>query len=106
MSGLWRNRPETPEGKYLVQRRDGSIPRWPLFVIGGNDPAAPAALFAYALEAERLGMAADYVRDMRDMAEDWAAQQAEFGTTGNPDAPPDLTDDPDTVAKMRQGFSA
>lgn len=106
MSGLWRNRPETPEGKYLVQRRAGSIPRWPWFVLGGNDPAAPAALLAYADEAERRGMDAEYVRDVRDMAEDWAAQQAAFGTTGDPDAPPDLHDDPGTVEKMRQGFSA
>lgn len=29
MAGIWRNNPETREGKYLVQRRDGTIPDWP-----------------------------------------------------------------------------
>src|ERR1700704_5669978 len=38
--GLWRNQEGTREGKYLVQRRDGSIPEWPYFVIGARDPAA------------------------------------------------------------------
>lgn len=34
VSGLWRNNPETPEGKYLVKRRDGTVPEWPSFVLG------------------------------------------------------------------------
>ena len=106
MSGLWRNRPDTPEGKYLVQRRDGSIPRWPWFVIGANDPAAPAALREYADEAERLGMDFRYVEDIRAMAEDWQASQIAYGTTGDPDAAPDLVDDQSVVEMMRKGNSA
>ncbi|HXI43902.1 MAG TPA: hypothetical protein VNH83_28225 [Bryobacteraceae bacterium] len=40
-AGLWRKNPETPEGKYLVKRRDGSVVDWPNFVLGAKDPAAP-----------------------------------------------------------------
>ena len=101
MPGLWTHQPGTPQGKYLVQRRDGSIPSWPWFVLGGNDPAAPAALRAYADAAEYHGMDPDYVRDIRDMAHYWIAMQIVYGAPGDPDAPPDLVDDPDTIAKMR-----
>ena len=69
LTGLWRKNPETPEGKYLVKRRDGSIPEWPNFVIGAKDPAAPAALRAYAKEAERLGYNTAYVVDLYDLAD-------------------------------------
>lgn len=106
MTGLWKNNPKTPEGKYLVKRRDGSIPRWDWFVLGSNDPASIAALRAYADAAERLGMDAAYVSDVRDMADDWESQQIAYGTTGDPDAGPDLIDDPATVAEMRNGHSA
>lgn len=106
MTGLWRNNPETPEGKYLVKRRDGTIPRWPWFVLGGNDPAACAALRAYADAAERLGMDARYVADVREMAMDWEGHQIAYGTTGDPDAGPDLIDDQATVSEMRNGHSA
>jgi len=46
--GLVRDNPETSEGKYLVKRRDGSVPPWPSFVLGGSDPHAAVALRAYA----------------------------------------------------------
>ena len=36
------------EGKYLVVRRDGTIPAWPHFVLSADDPATIAALEAYA----------------------------------------------------------
>src|SRR4051812_26870453 len=102
MAGLWRNNPETSEGKYLVKRRDGTIPSWPYFVIGGVDPAAPDALRAYADEAERLGMDPAYVADVRAMAtifEDWREECGD----GNPDGPRHRIDDPATVAEMRKG---
>lgn len=34
MARLWRNNEGTREGKYLVQRRDGTVPEWPYFVMG------------------------------------------------------------------------
>jgi hypothetical protein len=102
MAGIWRNNPETPEGKYLVKRRDGTVPLWPHFVIAASDPAAPSALRAYANAAERLGMDRQYVADIRGLAghfEDWRNENGD----GDPDAPRHRKDDPATVAEMRKG---
>jgi hypothetical protein len=105
MARLWRNTEGTREGKYLVQRRDGTIPRWPYFVMGAADPAAPAALEAYADACEDLGMDPEYVDDIRTMATEWAVWRATHGE-GDPDAPRHRKDDPETVAKMRLGHGA
>lgn len=107
MARLWRNTPETSEGKYLVKRRDGTIPQWPWFVLGGADPWAPAALRGYADEAEKGGCDPQYVADIRQMAIDWASE-LEDGVyeLGDPDAPRHRIDDPATVAEMRKGHSA
>jgi hypothetical protein len=43
-------------GKYLVLRRDGTVPDWPYLVMGAADPVVPVALRAYAVEAERVGL--------------------------------------------------
>lgn len=99
MAGLWRNQAETREGKYLVKRRDGSVPEWPHFVIGGADPAAPDALRAYADAAERLGMDPVYVADVRDLATRFERYRRAIGA-GDPDAPRHRKDDPATVAEM------
>lgn len=105
MTGLWRNNPETNGGKYLVKRRDGTVPEWPYFVIGAKDPAAPTALRAYADEAERVGMDPQYVADVREMACDFDDYCTEHGN-GDPDAPRHRQDDPDTVAEMRDSLGA
>jgi hypothetical protein len=73
--------------KYLVVRRDATIPKWPAFVLGGRDPAAPAALRAYAEKAEELGMDKIYVANVTAMADNFEAYQAEEGA-GDPDMPP------------------
>lgn len=102
MARLWRNTEGTREGKYLVQRRDGTVPEWPYFVIGAADPAAPAALLAYAEDAEREGMDPEYVADVRDLSivfEEWRAANG----GGDPDAPRHRTDDPATIARMAEG---
>lgn len=107
MSGLWRKRTDTPEGKYLVKRRDGTIPEWEWFVLGSRDPTAPHGLRAIADAAERFGMDPRYVRDIREMADRWeAAQFASESPLGDPDAPPHRVDDPETVSEMRKGKSA
>lgn len=69
-------------------------------VFGAKDPAAPAALLAYAHEAETLGFDPVYVADVRRMAGEFAAYCAMNGR-GDPDAPPHRKDDPATLAKMR-----
>jgi hypothetical protein len=86
--------------KYLVVRRDGSIPKWPKFVLGARDPAAPAAMRAYAEQAEKLGMDAEYISMVLDMADQFEHYRAEEGP-GDPDAPPlERSDDPAIVEAM------
>jgi len=104
-SGLWRKNPETPEGKYLIKRRDGTIPDWPSFVLGAKDPAAPAALYAYADTAQRLGMNEDYVADVRNLAREFSNYREAHGE-GDPDRGRHRQDDPETVNQMRSGKSA
>lgn len=50
--------------KYLVFRRDGSRPPWPLFVLGAADRAAPAALRSYATMCKSLDVKEEYVDDV------------------------------------------
>lgn len=107
MAGLWRNNPDTKGGKYLVIRRDGTIPEWAYFVIGERDPAAPAGLRGYADMAEKLGKDPQYVADIRAMADEWEQNLKDGVTTeGDPDAPRHRTDDPKTAAAMCTGKGA
>jgi hypothetical protein len=105
MARLWKNTDGTREGKYLVQRRDGTVPGWPFFVIAASDPAAPEALHAYADAAAEHGMDPEYVRDIRALAVEFSHWHEAHGM-GDPDAPRHRIDDPATVAKMREGFGS
>lgn len=103
MPGLWRNQDGTRKHKYLVQRRDGTVPEAPYFVLLAADPAAVAALNAYADAAHEWRMDPEYIADVRTLADefsqwirtDWDARR------GDPEAPPHRTDDPEIIAKMR-----
>ena len=99
---LWKNVEGTREGKYLVTRRDGTVPNWPHFVMGARDPAVPAALRAYADEAAKLGYDPKFVDDVRALAEEFERYRKDHGQ-GDADAPPHRKDDPETIAKMRFG---
>lgn len=102
LAGLWRRNPETPEGKYLVKRRDGTIPEWPSLVIGAKDPCARAAIHKLAEEAERLGFHAQYVSDMHELAEEFEHYRLIHGS-GDPDRGRHRKDDPATIAEMQRG---
>lgn len=105
LNGLVRDQPRTPEGKYLVKRRDGSVVEWPSFVLGARDPAAPFALRAYASCAETLGMSQGYVDAVRRLAgefEDYCREHRE----GDPDRGTHRKDDPATVEEMKRGRSS
>jgi len=91
MGGLWRNDDKTKGGKYLVVRRDGAIPSWPWFVLGARDPAAPAALRAYALRCKDFSMDPAYVSDVLVLAERFYQYAVEHGH-GDPTAPPEVKD--------------
>lgn len=101
---VWAKTEEFSEGKFLVVRRDGSVPHWPHFVIGARDPAAPAALRAYADIAEKMDFEPNYVASIRELADDFEAYRAAQGD-GDPEAPPHRTDNPDVIRAMRGDIS-
>jgi hypothetical protein len=74
-------------------------------VFGAKDPAAPAALRAYADEGERIGYDPVFVADVRRLADEFEGYCEAHGK-GDPDAPPYRKDDPETLAKMRLGKCA
>lgn len=95
---IWAKTMEYSEGKYLVVRRDGTIPEWPHFVMGGDDPCVPFALRAYAMEAESRGYDPEYVASLRELADDFSART---GGKADPDAGPHRKDNPAIIAMMR-----
>lgn len=97
---IWAKTAEYSEGKFLVVRRDGTVPQWPHFVIGARDPAAPKALRAYAMEAERLGYDPEFARSVHELAEDFEHYARNHGK-GDADAGPHRLDDPAVLAAMR-----
>lgn len=105
LTGLWRDNAETPEGKYLVKRRDGTVVEWPSFVLGAKDPAAPWALRAYAVAAFLFNMNEKYVSGVWKLARQFKLYRIVVGT-GDPDRGRHRVDDATTVAEMRKGRSA
>ncbi len=102
MPGLWRNQDGTRQGKYLVLRRDGTVPEAPVFVLLASDPAAAATLRNYAGWCRLIGMDAEYVADLLALADEFETwHQAHH--TGDPTAPRHRTDNPSTVAMMKLG---
>jgi hypothetical protein len=91
---------EVREGKFLVVRRDGSIPCWPHFVMGARDPAVPDALRAYANKGEELGYDPAFVVSVRELADDYEAYRAKEGP-GDADAGPHRVDSSDVIRVMR-----
>lgn len=100
---IWAKTEEFSEGKYLVVRRDGTVPEWPHFVMGGFDPCVPAGLRAYADEAERRGYDPEYVASIRELAGDFERLSAtpRAVAIADPDAPPHRRDNPSVIAMMR-----
>lgn len=105
MAGTFGKGQGIPGGKYLVQRRDGSVPEWSWFVLGARDPEAADTLRDYAARAERAGRDPEYVANVRQIADEFDAERAAMGS-GDPDAPKHRVDDPETVAMMLKGKGA
>lgn len=105
LEGLFRDNPETPEGKYLVKRRDGSVVEWPSFVLGARDEAAQAALLAYAAKGRELGFNSGYCDAIERLAGVFGEYRRTHGQ-GDPDKGKHRKDDPATIAEMRKGKSA
>lgn len=116
LTGLFRDNPETPEGKYLVKRRDGTVVEWPSFVLGARDPIAEVALRAYATEVLRIiseepaqaaamGLTEEFGHRLLHHAHHWRDYRQEHGQ-GDPGMGRHRKDDPATVAEMQKGMSA
>jgi hypothetical protein len=82
-------------GKYLIVRRDGTVPAWGglAFVVGPRDIGAAAALRAYVtahLEAAKKSKAEpdnDYLQSVLDRADEFERYLAQEGA-GDPQAAP------------------
>lgn len=88
--------------KFLVQRRDGSVPEWPYIVLGGRDPAAPAAIRALSEESLKRGMDPEYCDDLLNLANYFEKYRNEHGE-GDPDAGPHREDDESIVSRFKIG---
>ena len=107
---LTRDHAGTPEGKYLIQRRDGTVPPWPSFVLGGADPVAAVALRAYATEIDRLlrcdpvvaqglGLTGEFAQAVSRWADEFDRWRLEHGS-GDPGKGPHRKDDSAIIALM------
>jgi len=104
--GLFRDRPDTPEGKYLVKRRDGSVVEWPSFVLGARDPHAAFALRAYATSCSTdRAISPEFVERLFRLADEYDTYRLAYGA-GDPGSGPHRKDDPATIAEMRKGMSS
>lgn len=99
---LFRENPDTPEGKYLVKRRDGTVVEWPSFVLGARDRAAAWALWFYGVVGMLLGYDRGFCKSCRQEAWRWTEYRRRHGA-GDPDKGRHRPDDPATVAEMRKG---
>lgn len=113
LRGLVRDNPRTPEGKYLVLRRDGSVVEFPVFVLGARDPYAEKALRYYAdlIEKNINNHTAKpaytyYPKALHRWADEFKKYREEHGDS-NPCADKvNRVDCPLVVTLMKQGKSA
>jgi hypothetical protein len=106
LTGLFRDNPETPEGKYLVKRRDGSVVEWPSFVLGARDPHAAVALRAYACSiADDPSIDVGLVNAIFHLVDIFNKYRKEHGE-GDPGKGRHRKDDPATIEEMKKGWSA
>lgn len=100
LAALVRDNPKTPEGKYLVKRRDGTVVEWPSFVLGARDPHAPAA-YADSIEKDP-DCHPDFPARLRKLADEFDEYRRVHGS-GDPTRGIHRKDDPATIEEMRKG---
>lgn len=101
MAGLHRDMPGYEDGKYLVLRRDGTVPHWPWFVLGARDKAVPMTLRFYAIMAFLFRMDWKYVKGVWRMAGEFKRIRKTLGT-GDPDGRPHREDNYLVVALLKR----
>lgn len=101
---IWAKTEEFSEGKYLVVRRDGTVPAWAHFVLAGTDPCAAVALAAYAAEARKRGWDDEYVASIEALACEFgaASNTADAKAKSDPWAGPHREDLPVVLRMMRR----
>jgi hypothetical protein len=102
MAGLYSKDQKIVGGKYLVMRRDGTVPDWPYFVLGARDPIVPWVLRFYAIVAFLYRKDWKYVKDVWALARDFHMYKREHGA-GDPDGARHRVDNPDVISKMKNG---
>lgn len=100
---VWALSKSHSEGKYLVVRRDGTVPEWPHFVMGAFDPCVPEALRTYAQQAHKRGYDPKFVESIYKLADQYELVSAspEAIAKAAPDAPPHRIDDPAVIRAMQ-----
>jgi hypothetical protein len=89
------------EGKFLVVRRDGTVQKWPHFVLGARDPYVAHTLRFYAsLCGDNLLDGREYADSLLELADDFDLYRAE-DLDGDPLAGPHRTDDAAIILAMR-----
>lgn len=88
--------------KFLVVRRDNTVPDWPYLVMGARDPYAPAAIRTYAQAAAEGGEDQEYVDDLLKLASSFE-EYATLHGHGDPAVGPHRTDDPTVVNRIKAG---
>lgn len=105
MARIWQLDPNIVGQKFLVVRRDGTVPHWPHFVLGARDPYAPETLRWYVEVARAKGCTdTEYLNSICELADLFEQYRAEHGN-GDPEAGPHRTDN-QSVINVMQGLSA
>lgn len=93
LKGLFRDDPKTRGGKYLVLRRDNTVPSWAWFVCGARDPMAAWALWFYSWVGIFFTRNWDYLRGVNRLSWDFYRERKTLGC-GDPEKGPHRKDDP------------
>jgi len=75
--GLWRFLQGA--SKYLVIRRDGTVPQWPYLLLGARDPAGADTLRYYARRCRELGTGEQYALDIERLALEFERYREDAG---------------------------
>lgn len=105
LNGLYRDSEATKEGKYLVLRRDNTVPDWPWFVLGARDPMAAWALWFYSWVGILYEKNWAYLRGVNRLSWDFYRIRMDWGQ-GDPGKGPHRKDDPWVIGRMREGRGA